>query len=145
MTHVLVADDDPDMRDLIALKLERLGFRVTPVGDGRAALDLLAGTPFDLAVLDMRMPRVSGLEVLRILRGEPDRPRLPVLMISAASDASPELHDAGADLFLPKPFSLRPWPRRWQDCWPCATDLWDVGPAGPGPTRLASSPMRRVC
>jgi CheY-like chemotaxis protein len=109
MTTVLVADDDPDIRDLITWKLEQSGYLVLPAADGSAALDVLhAGQP-DIALLDIRMPGASGTEICRYVRTLPAMAHLPIILVTA----SPMPGDlelglaAGADDYLLKPFSPR--------------------------------------
>ena len=106
--RVLVADDDPDIRDLVEFKLVRAGFDVTCVGDGLEAWDVFVQSPPDLFVLDVMMPGLSGIDVLLKIR-EHQTGHLPVLMLSARSrDADVDAGFAvGADDYLVKPFSPR--------------------------------------
>jgi two-component system alkaline phosphatase synthesis response regulator PhoP len=104
--HVVVAEDDPKQARVIAAYLERDGHSVCMVGDGVAALREVRRQPPDLLVLDVMMPEMDGLAVLRTLRRESD---LPVLMLTARStedDLVSGLH-VGADDYLTKPFSPR--------------------------------------
>ena len=114
MTHVLVADDEADIRDLVTFTLEAVGFRVTAVPDGAAALALLEHGRIDAVVLDNSMPLMTGLEVLEALSALPARERPPLLMISAMAARSDvdRAKRAGADDFLPKPFEMRVLARR---------------------------------
>ena len=103
---ILVADDDEDILALVALRLGRLGYRVTTAADGEEALAAMAAERPALAVLDAMMPRVDGYEVIRRLRAGPETAALPVILLSArarSADAAAGL-DAGADLYLAKPF-----------------------------------------
>ncbi|WP_341926681.1 response regulator [Nocardioides psychrotolerans] len=106
MAAILVADDDPDIREIVALILEVAGHEVSTVADGPAAVAAIRHQAYDLVVLDNTMPVMSGLEVLRICQDlEPCR-RPIFLMLSALNgrrDVRAAL-DAGADSFLPKPF-----------------------------------------
>ena len=103
--HLLLVEDDPSIREIATLGLEQAGFRVTASGDGREALIRFRQTPFDLVVLDVMLPSLDGLEVLRELRRDS---QAPVVMLSARS----ELHDVvvglelGADDYVTKPFEL---------------------------------------
>lgn len=108
MAHILVADDDRDIRELVMVKLRSLGHQVTMVADGREAIDALAGQAFDAAILDVMMPFATGLDVLTHVRATPVIAGLPVLMMSAACTPSTQaaLSAAGADSFLPKPFTM---------------------------------------
>lgn len=109
MARVLIADDDADIRDLVAFKLAQSGHDVTAVEDGMAALRALREQPPDLALLDIRMPGMSGLDVCRELRATPETASLPVIMITARSqEGDVEVgFAAGADDYIIKPFSPR--------------------------------------
>jgi DNA-binding response OmpR family regulator len=109
VAHVLVADDDADIRDLVEFKLTQSGHQVTVVEDGLAALRAAREQPVDLALLDIRMPGMSGLDVCRNLRAEPETATLPVIMITARSqEGDIEVGFAvGADDYITKPFSPR--------------------------------------
>ncbi|MFJ9902558.1 response regulator transcription factor [Streptomyces sp. NPDC101152] len=109
MAHVLIADDDADIRDLVAFKLTQNGHRVTAVEDGMAALRTAREQPVDLALLDIRMPGMSGLDVCRELRAAAETATLPVIMITARSqEGDIEVgFAAGADDYIIKPFSPR--------------------------------------
>ncbi|MFC6086101.1 response regulator transcription factor [Sphaerisporangium aureirubrum] len=103
---VLVAEDDVKQAELVRLYLEREGHSVRTVHDGRAALEAARRRMPDLLVLDVMMPKVDGLDVCRILRGESD---LPVLMLTARSTEDDLLLglDLGADDYMTKPYSPR--------------------------------------
>jgi DNA-binding response OmpR family regulator len=108
-TRILVADDDRDIRDLVTYKLGQAGFRVHAVDDGTAALAAIEGDPPDLAVLDVMMPGLSGIDVLRKVR-ETERTRgVRVILLTARSrDADVDAGFAtGADDYIIKPFSPR--------------------------------------
>ncbi|MER7901290.1 response regulator [Streptomyces sp. NPDC096046] len=109
MAHVLIADDDADIRDLVAFKLTQSGHQVTAVEDGMAALRVLREQPLDLVLLDIRMPGMSGLDVCREARAAPETTSLPVILITARSqEGDVELgFAAGADDYIVKPFSPR--------------------------------------
>ena len=104
--HVLVADDNPTNREVLAKILERGGHTATLVSDGERALDALESSHFDAALIDRNMPRLSGIETVQAIRLTAGaRPRLPIAILSA--DATPEAKleclEAGADAFLAKP------------------------------------------
>ncbi|MEW9573550.1 ATP-binding protein [Rhodanobacter sp. Si-c] len=107
--RVLVADDHAANRLLLQGVLQKAGHRVMTVEDGEVALDALAGGGFELALLDLHMPSLSGIDLLRQLRvmEAGTRTRTPVVIISA--DATPEsaqaCRDAGARAFITKPFA----------------------------------------
>ncbi|GAA3574640.1 response regulator transcription factor [Amycolatopsis ultiminotia] len=103
---ILLAEDDRKQADLVRLYLEREQHLVTVVPDGRQALTALRATPPDLAILDVMLPGMTGLEICRVLRGESD---LPVLMLTARSTEDDLIRglDQGADDYLTKPYSPR--------------------------------------
>ena len=109
MAHVLVVDDDDDIRGLVTLKLHQAGFSTDTAEDGRAALDCVEAQQPDLIVLDLMMPEMSGYDVLRELRSRSETRLLPVLLLSAKSQPAGE--GAGAELgsadFMLKPFQPR--------------------------------------
>ena len=105
---VVVAEDDRDVQGLVTMGLEAEGCDVLAAGDGRQALDLTAANDVDLLILDLVMPSVGGLDVLRELRRRGDR-RPPVLVLTARTDAdvAAACRDLGAAAYLTKPFRLR--------------------------------------
>ena len=106
---VLVADDDRDIRDLVAFKLTQAGYRVLTVADGTAALSTLLEQRPDLAVLDVMMPGLSGLDVCRAVRASATTASMPVILLTAkAQEGDVEQGFAvGADDYVVKPFSPR--------------------------------------
>jgi DNA-binding response OmpR family regulator len=107
--NVLVADDDRDIRDLIRFKLEQAGFRPRVFDDGPSALAAIEADPPDLAVLDVMMPGLSGIDVLRKVRGDDRLGGVRVILLTARSrDADVDAGFAtGADDYIIKPFSPR--------------------------------------
>lgn len=105
--RVVAADDDADILALVRISLERAGFAVECVGDGVRALDAIRADPPALAVLDVSMPGLDGLEVTRRLRADPALAGVPVMLLTAAvQEASVEAGmSAGADAHVGKPFS----------------------------------------
>ena len=103
---ILCADDDEDILALVALRLERAGFRVIRAVDGEAALEAVRAHRPVLAVLDVMMPKQTGYEVLAALRADPANAGLKVILLSArVQEADVERGiDAGADAYLAKPF-----------------------------------------
>jgi DNA-binding response OmpR family regulator len=107
---VLVADDEPRVRLVMAKKLASLGYDVSEVKDGQEALDLLEGgyVP-DLLITGNWMPRVNGVQLIRKLRESPDPAlsKAPIIMVSVQRSEQHliESLDAGADDYLVKPFS----------------------------------------
>lgn len=111
MTYsVVVADDDPDIRALVTIAVRKAGLDlVASVGDGALALAAIREHRPDLAILDVAMPELSGLEVCRGVRSDDSIGDIRILLLSASVDeASRSIGiDAGADYFLAKPFSPR--------------------------------------
>lgn len=105
---ILVVEDDAFMAALLRFMLERQGAQVTVQGDGRAALEWLQGhAQVDAVLLDLRLPQLSGMEVLVQMRQLPARQATPVLVLSAL-DTGAEVAaalDAGAGDYLTKPFN----------------------------------------
>ena len=85
---LLVVDDDPDNRDLMSRRFQRAGYLVYTAVDAEEALHLLRKTSIDLILLDLMMPGMSGLELLKILRVDYTPSQLPVIMVSALNESS---------------------------------------------------------
>jgi len=104
---VLAADDDEDILELVAFRLERSGYTVLRATDGEEALRLALEAKPDLAVLDVMMPKLDGYELTRRLRADDATSRMPIILLTArAQDADVQAgFDAGADDYLRKPFS----------------------------------------
>jgi two-component system, OmpR family, response regulator RegX3 len=103
---ILVVDDEESYRDALTVALEREGFRVEVAADGQEALDQFESTRPSLILLDVMLPRISGVDVCRELR---TRSRVPIIMVTARSneiDAVVGL-EVGADDYVSKPFRLR--------------------------------------
>lgn len=108
LIHILVADDEPHIGRIIKMKLEQGPFKVSLAYDGEEALEFINGDDHvDLAMLDLMMPKLSGLDVLRQVREQERFKSLPLIILTAGGDAKHE-RDAlalGATQFLTKPFS----------------------------------------
>ncbi len=106
MPDILVVDDDPHIRDVVAYALERAGFSVRSVRDGRAALAEVDRRAPDLVVLDVMMPELDGLEVCRRIRS---KGRLPIVFLSSRDEELDRVLglEMGGDDYLTKPFSTR--------------------------------------
>ncbi|HWG98255.1 MAG TPA: response regulator [Pilimelia sp.] len=106
---VLIADDDADIRELVAFKLEQAQLEVVAVGDGVSALEVARERRPRLAVLDVSMPGMSGLDVCRMLRADPStRDMLIILLTARVQEQDVEGgFSAGADDYVTKPFSPR--------------------------------------
>ena len=106
---VLAADDDEDILALVTFRLERSGYVVLQARDGEEALELARERTPDLAVLDVMMPKIDGLELTRRLRAEERTSRMPIILLTArAQDTDVQQgFEAGADDYIRKPFSPR--------------------------------------
>jgi DNA-binding response OmpR family regulator len=108
VSHILVADDEPHIGRIIKMKLEQGPFKVSLAYDGQEALDVLNnGDHVDLVLLDLMMPKISGLDVLRRIREQEKFKSLPCIILTAGGDAKHERDalELGATQFLTKPFS----------------------------------------
>ena len=105
-TKVLVVDDEPTVREVVVGYLRRDGHEVAEAADGTTALELLDAEPPDLVVLDMMLPGVNGLDILRRVRSTSD---IPVIMLTARAEESDRVAglELGADDYVVKPFSPR--------------------------------------
>lgn len=106
MTTVLVVDDEPSVRSLLRDVLELDGYDVVEAADGEQALGAVEKSVPDFVILDIMMPGMSGLEVLRRLRVEHPVTDLPIMLLTAATDDDTTWAGwtSGASVFLPKPF-----------------------------------------
>jgi two-component system response regulator RegX3 len=102
--RVLVVDDEPAIRDIVTYALKREGFDVREAADGEAALASARGEPFDVVILDLMLPKLSGMEVCRTLRAESD---VPILILTAKDEEVDRVLglELGADDYVTKPFS----------------------------------------
>ena len=110
MPSVLVVEDEDDIAAVMKHALERAGdLRVQHVTNGDAALQAVSDQSFDVIILDLNLPVLSGFEVCRILRGRPDTSLVPIIIVSARTSESDRVAglELGADDYLTKPFSLR--------------------------------------
>jgi two-component system chemotaxis response regulator CheY len=105
---ILLCTDDPGLRLLLRLAIEPHGHRVIDAGDGDAGIILFQSTSPDLAIVDLRLPDRSGIEVVRVMRELAQRDRAPILMAIGSSRVTDRLaaEDAGVDAFICKPFSI---------------------------------------
>ncbi len=104
--HILIVDDDAEIRQLLGDYLRKNGLRASAVGDGAAMRALLAREPVDLIVLDLMLPGEDGLTLCRTLRSQST---VPVIMLTAKGDETDRIVglEIGADDYLPKPFNPR--------------------------------------
>jgi len=107
--RILVVEDEPDLADLLAYNLHRAGYDAHVVHDGAAALASVRETPPDLVVLDVMLPKLSGLEVAREIRTGPRTAQVPILMLTAKAGEIDEIAGltAGSDDYVTKPFSVK--------------------------------------
>lgn len=107
--RVLIVDDEADIRGLVALNLHQAGFGTLEAGSAEEALNLLNQQHFDLLVLDMLLPNMSGFELCAHLKSRPHTAALPIIVISALGAENERLRalNLGAEDYLPKPFSVR--------------------------------------
>lgn len=106
MKHILIAEDQTDIRDLLALNLRNAGYRVEAATNGRSALEAHIRQPADLLLLDLMMPHMDGLDVCKALRASGST--TPILMLTAKSTELDRVLglELGADDYLTKPFSV---------------------------------------
>jgi two-component system phosphate regulon response regulator PhoB len=108
MARILVADTDKSVRDLVRLRLTAWGHDVVSFADGQSALHAWREEHFDLTLIDLDLPRVSGLDVLRAIRAA-ERADWPSVVVMADQERKSEAalaYDLGADEFVVKPFTL---------------------------------------
>lgn len=103
-SHILVVEDDGEMRTLIAKFLRQNGYRVSGARDGREMWEALGNMPVDLILLDVMLPGQSGMDLTRALRA---RSSVPIIMVTARGDETDRIVglELGADDYIPKPFS----------------------------------------
>jgi two-component system phosphate regulon response regulator PhoB len=106
---VLVVEDEPAISNLVALHLEQSGFEAVVAGDGTRALNLIEKKPPSLVLLDIMLPDIDGLEILRRLRSEAKTAQLPVILLTARAEEGDRVLglEIGADDYVVKPFSPR--------------------------------------
>lgn len=105
MEKVLVVEDDLGIVNFLSLELEHEGFEVTCANDGRTALEFFEKNEFDIVLLDIMIPNLNGMEVLRRIR---KKSNVPVIMLTARKETLDKVNglDAGADDYLSKPFEI---------------------------------------
>jgi two-component system phosphate regulon response regulator PhoB len=105
---VLVVEDEPAQREVLAYNIQAEGFQVMTAEAGDIALDMVRETPPDVIVLDWMLPHVSGIEVCRQLKMSAETARIPIIMLSARSEETDKVRglDTGADDYIVKPYSI---------------------------------------
>ena len=110
---ILVADDDPDLVALMSRRLRRAGYTIVTAADGEQALRMAQQFLPQLAIIDVMMPKLTGLDVIDRLRNEPATKEILVILISAGFDRDPTSGlTAHADDYLKKPFGAQELPTR---------------------------------
>ena len=109
MPRVLVVDDEPDLVELLRWNLVEAGYDVDAASSGSEALERVRRSPPDLVVLDLMLPDISGTEVCRKLRANPEHADLPIIMLTAKAEEIDRVvgFELGADDYVTKPFSPR--------------------------------------
>ena len=107
MNEILLADDEPNQIELMKFNLEKNGFLVKSAYNGEQALDMIYEKKPTVLIADWMMPKMSGIELCRILRSNKDTKLLPIIMLSARSEEADKSLglDTGADDYISKPFS----------------------------------------
>ena len=107
MAKILIAEDEPDIRELVTFMLRFAGYEVVAASNGEDAVRTAAREIPDLVIMDVRMPRMTGYDACRLMKANPDLRHVPVVFLSAKGQES-EIQsglDAGAEEYLLKPFS----------------------------------------
>ena len=107
-SRILVVEDDPDIAELVEHHLSRAGFSTSVVGTGTDALAQIRRRP-DLVVLDLMLPGLSGFEICRMMRSDPQTASVPIIMLTARAEEEARVQglELGADDYVTKPFSPR--------------------------------------
>lgn len=106
-SHILIVEDEPPLIEVVRYNLEKEGYQVSVAEDGKRALDRVRESIPDLVILDWMLPGLSGIEVCRQLREDPDSKDVPVIMLTARGEEPDRLKGlaSGADDYVVKPFS----------------------------------------
>jgi len=107
MAKILIAEDERDIRDLVAFTLRFAGYEVFAASNGEEAVDMASKVNPDLILMDVRMPRMTGYEACKIMKEDPELKDIPIVFLSAKGQES-EIQqglDAGAEEYLLKPFA----------------------------------------
>ncbi|MFQ5555319.1 MAG: response regulator [Acidimicrobiia bacterium] len=146
--RILVVDDDPDIIQFVKMNLELEGFEVETAENGRVALESAKSRPPDLILLDVMMPEMDGLTVLRRLRASPATANVPVIILTAKALAEDRVKglDLGADDYITKPFDLEELLARVRTVLRRAQQMRDLSPLTglPGNFRITRELEHRV-
>jgi DNA-binding response OmpR family regulator len=139
---VLVVEDEPNIRELVALHLRVEGLTVVEAASGDEGLRLSESEPFDLVVLDLMLPKVDGMTVCRSIRRQSENNDVPILMLTARREESDKVLglESGADDYLTKPFGIREFVARVRALLRRPRAARAVQPRG-GP-RVSAGPLR---
>lgn len=109
MKHILIVEDEADIAELVAYNLQREDFATFIALDGETALKVIEEKNVDLILLDLMLPGIQGLEICRIIRNNPDKAHLPIIMLTAKSEEIDKVLglEMGADDYVTKPFSVK--------------------------------------
>jgi phosphate regulon transcriptional regulator PhoB len=109
MTRIFIIEDDKDIVELVRYNLDKEGYQTASSGDGAAGLAQVKKSPPDLLILDLMLPKVSGLEICKEIRRDERLNRLPILMLTARGEEADRVIglELGADDYVTKPFSPR--------------------------------------
>lgn len=107
--RILVVEDEPDLRQLLSIRLEINGFETIGAEDGEAALALVRSEKPDLVLLDLMIPKISGFEVCRMIKFDDELKKIPVIVLSAMTQDRDKqaVMEAGADAYFVKNFDLQ--------------------------------------
>ena len=145
---VLVVEDEPTVRETLAEALAEEGLNVITAEDGATALEKFRAHPPDLVLLDLMLPRMSGIEVTRVIRAESS---VPILMLTARDSELDKVLglELGADDYVTKPFSLRELQARIRALLRRSEQQARAGSSAPGQSILgtsrSTSPVTRSC
>ena len=108
-SKILVVEDEQDIRDLLVFNLQKNGFNVQAVDNGEKALSLIRTDNFDLILLDLMIPGISGFDLTRILKNDDETSEVPIIMLTAKGEESDIVKglEIGAQDYITKPFSLK--------------------------------------
>jgi phosphate regulon transcriptional regulator PhoB len=106
---ILVVDDEKDIVELVAYNIEREGYKTARAYDGHQALQYIKENKPDIVILDLMLPGISGLDVCRMMRKNPETEDIPIIMLTAKSDNVDKIMglEIGADDYITKPFNIR--------------------------------------
>lgn len=108
MASIVVADDDPDILNIVSMTLESMGHEVHRASNGREAMQLVRATRPDLVLMDLMMPGVNGYEATSALKADPETASIPILALTAKAMRGDEEkgRQAGVDAYITKPFRI---------------------------------------